>query len=186
MALTDTWDAAFEALPADPGYVAMGPYRIRETKRATAERMDIHQLQTGSNWDTRGYTLGVAAGTSYGDYTSYASTAGFTYVHSLDFELTQAADVLLVYYGLHALYGAPTSAIITMRFEVDSAAQSSFKTGLFNDTVVNGTNRALVNMRMIVSNLAASTHTVAVEASTDLGGILAYDHHLTIAPIWTD
>jgi len=186
MAFTDTWDATFVGAPLDPDYVGMGAYEIRRTKRATAERMGVLKLQTGSNWDTRGYTLGVANGTVAVGVA--ITSAGFTYAHSADFELEQSSDVLLEYRARTFMTNDEESSVLTYRFEVDSSAMSSFVCTLGpNIDVYYPKGRQLV-MRTIASNLSASTHTVRVEGSSDnvqmsLG---LSPHRLTIAPIWTD
>jgi len=183
MAFTHTWDATFEGDPLDSDYVAMGPYEIRAVKQATAERMGLLKLQTGSNWDTKGYTLGVARlDTTGGTVTS----AAFAYVHSADFELEQSSDVLLDFRAEGFITSETESTTITYRFEVDSAAQSSFKVDLPPTVDLYYRDGRLVSMRMIVANLAASTHTVCVEASSDNYSAFLRNTHITVAPIWTD
>ncbi len=46
MAFTTTWDAAYEAIPADANDISEGAQRIRNFKRDTRERMDIDHM-----WD---------------------------------------------------------------------------------------------------------------------------------------
>lgn len=77
MPFTDTWDAAFEAAPADSENINLGAERIRDLKVAIRERMQVdHEWEDGQE-DGKHNKLTLVPQAS-----APATTAGFGFLYS--------------------------------------------------------------------------------------------------------
>lgn len=103
MAVTTTWDAAYEALPADTNDISQGALRIRNLKRDISERgeVDHHWKTSGSEGYHRKCTLkdlasdpSAVAGTGIAYAKTSSGRVEFFYRDNLGSitQLTQAGD----------------------------------------------------------------------------------------------
>lgn len=145
MAFTDTWNAAFEALPPDTGEnIAKGAERIRDLKVALQERLDVDHY-----WDN------TANGTDadHGEHrkiTLHAAIATPTSVANKAFVYAKTANGKL---ELHYLNGNNQETQITANGEMNAANANYANTANAANTANTATNAA--NSALLEGNNAA-------------------------------